>query len=576
MHTTITGKYLVDRRQLLNLGFTTAAIATAGGFSIREALGATDDTYARAFRLLDRYVHQYMREMNAPGLTLAIADGTGVQRVCAYGLDDLSRGHTLNPNAMFHIGSITKSFVGLCLLQLQEEGKVDLHRPITDYLPWLRFDPATRPITAHDLLTHSAALPDGPLFPADPSLRYRASAAPGTIFHYSNMGFEALGLLVASIDRRPLAQVIRERMLEPLDMTATEPVITLDISDRLATSYLFALTDRPSPRHGRLVEAPFIVHTSGAGCIASTARDMGKYLTVLINRGRMANGRLVSEGNFIQFTTPHIRSPEFGPESAYGYGIVVDRLGGHSRIRHTGGMVSFASALQVDLDAGVGAFASINAMQGYRPQPVAEYALRLMRACREGAALPDPPELGSPRSATGSSGFSGRYTAIDGRSIEIVTAGNELYLLHRATRVLLEPAVAVDNAFYVLHPDFAKYLLLFSRAGTDEKGPFVEAGWGEEWYVSSHYTGPREFTYPPEWRQYVGHYRNEDPWIGSNRVVARRGRLWLNGVVPLEAADDGRFYLRDEPASPDWIDFRDVTDGVAMRMRLAGSDLTRV
>jgi hypothetical protein len=55
-----------------------------------------------------------------------------------------------------------------------------------------------------------------------------------------------------------------------------------------------------------------------------------------------------------------------------------------------------------------------------------------------------------------------------------------------------------------------------------------------------------------------------------------RGRLWLNGVVPLEPAGDGRFYLRDEPASPEWVGFSDIVNGSAMRMRLSGADLARV
>ena len=129
-----------------------------------------------------------------------------MQRVCAYGLDDVARERPVDAGQLFEIGSISKSFIALCLLQLRDEGKLDLHRPIADYLPWLRFEPATRPLTAHDLLTHSAALPDGPLFPADPAFRHRANAAPGTYFHYCNMGYEALGHLLATLDGRPLAE----------------------------------------------------------------------------------------------------------------------------------------------------------------------------------------------------------------------------------------------------------------------------------------------------------------------------------------------------------------------------------
>ena len=76
------------------------------------------------------------------------------------------------------------------------------------------------------------------------------------------------------------------------------------------------------------------------------------------------------------FITPHIEADEFGNQAHYGYGLAVDQFDGHRRLRHTGGMISFASALEVDTDSGVGVFASVNAMQGIRPRPVAEAALR--------------------------------------------------------------------------------------------------------------------------------------------------------------------------------------------------------
>ncbi len=566
----------MNRRELLGLGMSVAASSSVGAFLMSDARADAQSRYAPAFTLLDRYVEQYLRDMNAPGLTLSLADASGVQRVCAYGVDDVVRRAALNVNELFHIGSITKSFVGLCLLQLRDEGKLDLHRPILEYLPWLRFDAATRPLTAHDLLTHSAALPDGALFPTDPAYRYRATAAPGTFFHYCNMGYEALGHLLAQLDGRSLAASFRARLLGPLGMTATEPAITLDILDRMATSYQVTYNDRPYPRMGPLSQSPPIATSAAAGCIASTARDMGTYVTMLINRGATPGGRVVSQNGFEQFAHPHMAAEHFGPGASYGYGIAVDRLDGHARLRHTGGMVSFASALEVDLDAGVGVFASINAMQGFRPRPVAEYALRLMRACREGAALPEVPASEPPLRVRGATDYAKRYTGAGGRTLDIVAEGDRLFLMHQGTRVPLEPAIEPEDAFTVLHPDYAHYAILFSRAGSDGKGPVVEAGWGEDWFAASGYSGPRDFKVPAEWSRYPGHYRNEDPWVGSNRVVLRRGKLWLNGVVPLEPAGDARFYLRDEPDSPEWVSFSDTVNDSAMRMRLSGTDLARV
>ncbi|MEP6548421.1 MAG: serine hydrolase domain-containing protein [Gammaproteobacteria bacterium] len=566
----------MNRRELLEMGINAAASASAGAFILSEARAEVPSRYAAAFVLLDRYIEQYLADMNAPGLTLSLADANGVQRVCTYGLSDVALRAPLNTQELFHIGSITKSFLALCLLQLRDEGKLDLHRPIRQYLPWLRFDAATRPLTAHDLLTHSAALPDGPLFPTDPAFRHRANAAPGTYFHYCNMGYEALGHLLSELDGRPLAESFRVRLLEPLGMAATEPVITVDAFERMAASYQAAYNERPFPRLGRLAQSPPIAMSAGSGCIAATARDMAAYVTMLINRGATPAGRVVSAAGFELFAQGHMAAEHFGAGASYGYGIAVDRLDGHKRLRHTGGMVSFASALEIDLDAGVGVFASINAMQGYRPRPVAEYALRLMRACRESAVLPDVPARNPCWRVATAADYANRYEGTGGRSLNVVAEGDRLFLMHQGARVPLEPTQDLDDAFVVRHPEFAHYVLLFGRAGSDAKGAVVEAGWGEDWYAARGYGGSREFKVPAEWLRYVGHYRNEDPWIGSNRIVIRRGKLWLNGAVPLEAADGGRFYLRDEPASPEWVGFSDFAGGHAMRMRLSGADLTRV
>ncbi len=566
----------MNRRELLEMGITVAASASAGAFIVSEARAQEPSRYAAAFELLDRYIERYLTDMNAPGLTLSLADAGGVQRVCTYGLGDMARRAPLNTEELFHIGSITKSFLGLCLLQLCDEGKLDLHRPIRQYLPWLRFDAATRPLTAHDLLTHSAALPDGPLFPTDPAFRHRANAAPGTYFHYCNMGYEALGQLLSELDGRPLAASLRARLLAPLGMTATEPVITIDAFERIAASYQAAYSERPFPRLGRLAQSLPMAMSAGSGCIASTARDMGVYLAMLINRGATPTGRLVSPAGFELFAHGHMAAEHFGPGASYGYGIAVDRLDGHKRVRHTGGMVSFASALEVDLDSGVGVFASINAMQGYRPRPVAEYALRLMRACREGAALPDVPARNPWWRVPAAADYANRYAGAGGRSLTVIAEGDRLFLMHQGSRLPLEPAQEPDDAFIVQHPEFAHYALLFGRAGKDGKGAVVEAGWGEDRYAARGYGGPQEFKVPAEWQRFVGHYRNEDPWIGSCRILIRQGKLWLNGVVPLEPAADGRFYLRDEPASPEWVGFSDFAGGHAMRMRLSGADLARV
>ena len=560
----------------MQMTIATIAASAAARFTLTQA-EPPNEVDAAVSAPLDQFVQTYMRGMNAPGMTLVLADRVGVQRVVNYGVGDRERDSAVNTDELFQIGSISKSFVALCVLQLRDEGKLDLHKPLTDYLPWLRIDSTFAPITTHHLLTHSAGLPGVPqVFLSDPSQPHRAAHAPGDYFHYCNMGFELLGHLASSLDGRELPELLRARILDPLEMTQTEPSITLDMRPRLVESYATFQNDRPGAPSSRLCTAPGIIFTSGAGCIASTARDMGTYVRMLANQGLGPKDRLVSQESFALFSTAHIKADEFGPTASYGYGIAVDQLDGHIVVRHTGGMVSFASALLVDLDAGVGAFASINAMQGYRPMPVVQFAARLMRARSAKHPLPAIPFFNTPQTIVNARDYEGVYRDAGGREAHIVREGERLYWHRNDERIALESQPEPD-CFVVRKMELGHFPLVFGRgkAKGDGKGGVTEVSWGNEWYAGVSYTGPREFKYPANWDSYLGHYRNESPWIGSIRVVLRKGQLWLDGVIPLVAEGD-RFMLRDEEHSPEWMRFGEIINGRCMRIKFSGEDLWRV
>lgn len=567
----------MNRRQVLQAA-AAASFATASNLLVAETPTQTGDSrYKALFPQLDRFVAQFMRDMRAPGMTLVLADRDGTQRVATYGLGDREARIAVKPEELFQIGSISKSFLGLCLLQLHDEGKLDLHRPIHEYLPWWRLDSSHAPITAHHMLTHGTGLPspDSPMT-SDPSQRHKAVHAPGEHFHYNNMVYETLGYLAETLDGRQLPQIIRARVLEPLGMTASEPVITLDMRERLVKSYSSFQGDRPLPRNGRLCEAPGIVITSGSGCVASTPADMGKYLRMIASGGVGPRGRLISQKSFELFTTSHILTgPEGGgPDVGYGYGLFIDKLDGHRLVRHTGGMVSFASSMMVDVDSGVAAFSSINAMQGYRPSPVMLYALQLMNATRESKPLPAVPASVSPTAIDDAKDYAGTFTS-GKRSLQFAAEGKSLFLVHGGARVELE-AAGEPGHFLVLHRDFNRYTLVFGRRKADDpSSPVTEVSWGPDWYTNAAYDGPREFDAPGEWQSYVGHYRNESPWLGSLRIVLRKGVLLVDGVTPLERVGDA-FYLRDEPHNPEWIRFGEVVNGRCMRIKFSGNDLWRV
>ena len=566
----------VSRRELLQAGLFGASVAGLGAFRVSEAeTSAGTSPYSEAWHTLDRFVQQYMRDMNAPGMTLVLADREGVQRIATYGFGDLEARRPVAEDDLFEIGSISKSVVAFALLQLHDEGKLDFHRPIAEYLPWLRVDTRFAPITTHHLLTHTTGLPGaGDVFQADPALSHLAAYAPGEHFHYNNAMWDVLGMLAWTLDGRELPEVLRERVLKPLGMSSSEPVITAEVRARMPRNYVPFMVDRPYPRHDRLCEAPFVFATGGAGCVAATARDMGAYVSMIANHGKAGTGRIVSEAAFKLFSSPHILAEDFGPGAHYGYGIAVDKLDGNHLLRHTGGMVSFMSAMMVNIDAGVGGFASVNAQQGYRPNPVVRYAVQLMRARREGASLPAIPDPDSPAVVKNAAEFAGRYAGEKG-TLEVVADGNALYVVREGERVALE-RLSDPNRFVARHPAFSRFAFAFGRQDPKQAdSPVVEVSWGGDWYRGAAYAGPERFDYPKAWDAYVGHYRNESPWIGSLRIVLLKGRLTIDGDTPLEQ-DGELFRLRDNPNNTEWIRFGELVNGKCMHLRLSGSDLWRV
>jgi CubicO group peptidase (beta-lactamase class C family) len=523
------------------------------------------------FAKLDDFIARHMRETGAPGLTLALANRDGLIRASTYGYADTKAGLKVAPETMFEIGSISKSFVALLLLQLHDEGKLDLNKPIAEYLPWLKINSKFQAITTHHMLSHTGGLPGAPLL-LDALLSELWTAwEPGKRFLYSNTGYNILGFLIEAIDKRPFGESMRARMLNPLGMTASSPIITNNLRKVMAIGYEPLAESKPYSTNDPLAEAQWVEVDIAAGSVASTPADMAKYMRMLLNRGALPKGRLLSEEGFALFTKAAINSPYRGEPASYGYGIWVSDIDGHTRLRHTGGMIAFSSSIDVDITGNIGAFASVNAnLRGYRPVAVTKYAVELFNASAAGKSLPDPPA--PPPAADevkNAADYAGTFTTLDGKKLEFAAEGNKLVLVHSNRRVVLE-RVGPDR-FLVKHPDFDTYLLGFVR----ENQQVTQAVYGPDWYLSEKYKGPKTFEAKKEWESFVGHYHNDSPWYGDTRVVMRKGQLFLDGAQPLVPRGDGKFGLGD-PEGPDWISFESIVDGRAMRLSLSGIIFRRV
>jgi CubicO group peptidase (beta-lactamase class C family) len=576
----------ISRRNFLTTAARSAAAVTAGSFVIVEAAQPQTTATAKSptDQTLDPFIESYMKAMNSPGLTLGTANRAGTVRVASYGFSNPGLKQPVEPNMLFHIGSITKSFVALVLLQLHEEGKVDLHKPVLDYLPWLPIVTTYGPVSAHDLLTHSSGLPNPlQLIPSDPSTRYRQAWKPGERFYYCNMGFDTLGNVIEALDGRTWPAALKARILDPLGMSATAPVITNSIRQRTTDSWVPYFEDRPYPRMGRLAAAANLQLDNAAGSIASTPADMTLYIQMLLNRGQGAKAKIVSAESFALMSKPWIKAEEFGPSASYGYGIAVETVDGHTILRHTGGMASFMSALYLDLDAGMGAFSSINAQQGYRPTPVSQYAVQLMAANSAGKATPKTPEISDPVVIKNAAEYVGTYTSADGKTIEIA-GDHSLAATVNGRRIALQRTSG--DHFTAVDPQLSRYLFVFGRAKSDaankseaekkQQPPVVELIYGPGWYTNSKYSGSKSFTAPSDYSALTGTYLGAGGFEGAQTdLFIIKGQLCADGDTFLERIGDNEFRPTEGAPNPERVEFHFIANGKARSMKFSGQDFFR-
>src|SRR5262249_38082030 len=155
-----------------------------------------------AFEAIDREA----AKCTNPGMVIAVTDRNHTLVVRTYGYGNLRSKTPITPETLFAIGSVTKSFTAIPLMQLFDEGRFDPQEPISRYLPWFAVKSEYRAITGHDLLTHTSGLQNyrddlsSMPFAAFTLRDFAPFYAPGEHYWYSNLGFQILGYVLEHID----------------------------------------------------------------------------------------------------------------------------------------------------------------------------------------------------------------------------------------------------------------------------------------------------------------------------------------------------------------------------------------
>jgi CubicO group peptidase (beta-lactamase class C family) len=334
----------------------------------------TDDLGA----FVDGFVQGRMKAQNVVGVTVSVVHDGRMIFARGYGHDDLEAGRRVDADrTLFRPGSISKTFTWTAVMQLYEQGKLDLDADIRTYLSNLEIaDTFAEPITMKHLMAHTPGYEDsalGHLFGNDPDhvpalldylQHYRPARvrAPGTLPSYSNYGVAVAGQIVANVSGMPWETYVERHLLEPLgmhDSTFREPWNAADptpmparLRDNVSKGYL---RQAGGYRPGTFT---FISQVGPAGALATTATDMARWMLVHLNHGQLGDVRILAPETVQEMHRQHYTMDPRMPGLAHGF--IESVIHGYRAIGHGGGTIYFISDMQLVPELGLGVFISTN------------------------------------------------------------------------------------------------------------------------------------------------------------------------------------------------------------------------
>ena len=308
-----------------------------------------------------------------PGATVSVVKDGRLFFAKGYGDADLQAGTSVSAQTtLFRIGSVSKLFTATAVMQLVEQGKVNLHADVNTYLKTFHL-PATypQPITLAHLLTHTAGFEDRetglyPLTTSDlePLGQWLAAhiparvRPPGELTAYSNYGFALAGYIVEQVSGMPFDQYVEQHLFQPLGMrfsTFRQPLPT-SLSADLSQGYTYS--------NGVYHPGPFdVVQTAPAGAMSTTATDIAHFMLAQLQNGRFGTERILKAATANEMQTQQFTNDPRVPGMAYGF--PEGNLNSQHLLVYTGFVPpSFSSLLALLPEQQVGLFVSYNSAGG--------------------------------------------------------------------------------------------------------------------------------------------------------------------------------------------------------------------
>jgi len=343
-----------------------------------------------------------------PGFTLALVDDQRLVWSGGFGLADVKRKLPARPDTVYRVGSVSKLFNAVAVMQQVETGRLDLDAPVQKFVPDFRIESRftnAGPVTLRQLLCHRSGLiresPVGGYYDDQQptilaTVRSVADCAlvnpPNTQTRYSNIGATVAGYAVQSVTGTGYDFYARERLLKPLGMQDSSFVLTPAVQRKLSNSYMRIANADGTFRHE--ASPLFELGTIPAGNLYASAEDLARFMSCLFAEGKTAEGgQILRAATLNEMCTPQLTTATNG----FGLGFSIGRFGNFKTVSHSGAVYGFSSSFIALPGPKVGVIVLANEDIAMGPVgKLAEAGLELLLQAKLGrtpTAKPEPVKL---------------------------------------------------------------------------------------------------------------------------------------------------------------------------------------
>ncbi|MEL6924055.1 MAG: serine hydrolase [Bacteroidota bacterium] len=321
------------------------------------------------FLTLQATIDSILQQHDIPGAQVVIVSRDSVLWKQNFGLADLATKQPVTDETMFRIGSVTKSFIAVSVMQQVEHGKLKLNIPLRNLAPEIPFSNPwadQHPITIAHLLEHTTGWDDmhlneyatnGDGWTTLQGLQFHPDSktsrwAPGQHFSYCNSGPPAAAFALEKVTNETIEDYVEQNVFKPLQMPHSTLLKTPHVDQHLSKGYY--------GEHNTEAKYWHIIDRA-AGAINSNATEMANYLQFFLNRGRHDSLQLLSAKSIARIETPQTTlAAKAGVLEGYGLHIGCSQFKDAKICGHNGGMTGFLTEMRYFPQRGIGYFFSIN------------------------------------------------------------------------------------------------------------------------------------------------------------------------------------------------------------------------